>query len=489
MKPSVCIIGSGMGGLTAGAFLAKNGYDVTILEKATSVGGSAGFYTRKDRRFPTGATVAFGLEEDGILTKLLNELDIQPPKKELFHPMDVILPDRKVSIYKDKTRWERELERRFSERDRDVLLFWKKLEQIGEDVLSVTKSEVSLPIQRLYDLGSFPSFALNNPLSVTRLAKYATWTVEKLLKTYNLHTYLPLRQFLDAQLIDAVQTDVSEAALLPTSVALTIYRKGSFALENGFGQLCEQLKDFIIQCGGRVYLSSPLKKVQFDQTNKLWQVESKKCNESFSIIINNSGISFGDHTSYENNDFSWGAFRIDATLRQEVTNQLQGNITPFAYQIVSDHPQLATYCHNPIYATFHESQSRGELHQIDEVLMTISVHTEDKRWVQLSKESYIREKKFLMDLLMQEVEKVCPFKDYLLFAEAGTPLTYKRFVGKTKVGGFPLTVKNAVWKPRSFRTKLPNWYIVGEQAFPGPGTLSAALSGYYASRAIIKENS
>ncbi len=51
MKPSVCIIGAGMGGLTAGAFLAKNGFDVTILEKATSVGGSAGFYTRKDRRF------------------------------------------------------------------------------------------------------------------------------------------------------------------------------------------------------------------------------------------------------------------------------------------------------------------------------------------------------------------------------------------------------------------------------------------------------
>jgi phytoene dehydrogenase-like protein len=135
MKPSVCIIGAGMGGLTAGAFLAKNGFDVTILEKATSVGGSAGFYTRKDRRFPTGATVAFGLEEDGVLNKLLNELNIHPPTMELLHPMDVILPDRKVSIYKDKMRWERELQIRFSEREKDVLLFWKKLEQIGEDVL------------------------------------------------------------------------------------------------------------------------------------------------------------------------------------------------------------------------------------------------------------------------------------------------------------------------------------------------------------------
>jgi len=488
MKSSVCIIGAGMGGLTAGAFLAKSGFDVTILEKATSVGGSAGFYTRKDRRFPTGATVAFGLEEDGILTKILNELKIQPPKMELLHPMDVILPDRKVSIFKDKGRWERELQMSFSEREKDVLLFWKKLEQIGEDVLSVTRNEVSFPIQRMYDLGSYPSFAFKNPLSVTRVTKYATWTVEKLLRTYNLHTYLPLRQFLDAQLVDAVQTDVTEAALLPSSVALTIYRKGSFAIENGIGQLCELLKDYIIQLGGRVFLSSPLKKVQFDQTNRLWQVESKKCNESFSTIINNSGISFDDNTSYEDSDFSWGAFRIDATLRKEVANQLQGNTLPFAFQIVSDNPQLATYCHNPIYATIHETQSGGKDY-LCEVLMSISVHTEDKRWIQLSQEFYKKEKNTLMDLLMQEVEKVFPFNNHLLFAEAGTPLTYKRFVGKTKVGGFPLTVKNAVWKPRSFRTKLPNWYIVGEQAFPGPGTLSAALSGYYASRAIIKEYS
>lgn len=488
MKPSVCIIGSGVGGLTAGAFLAKSGFDVTILEKATTVGGSAGFYTRKNRRFPTGATIAFGLEEDGVLTKLLNELDIHPPTIELLHPMDVILPDRKVSIYKDKIRWEKEIQRRFSERERDVLLFWKKLEQIGEDVLSVTKSAVSLPIQRIYDLGSFPSFAINNPLSITRLARYATWTVEKLLKTYNLHNYLPLRQFLDAQLIDAVQTDCKEAALLPSSVALTIYRKGSFTMENGIGQLSELLKEYIIQLGGRVYLSSPLKKVQFNETNKLWEVESKKCKESFSTIINNSGVSFGDHTSYDDKDFSWGAFRIDATLKQEVTNQLKGNVTPFAYQIVSDNPQLETYCHNPIYATFHESQSGGEDHS-DEVLLSISVHTDERRWIPLSKEDYKKEKDFLMDLLMQEVEKVFPYKKHLIFAEAGTPVTYKRFVGKTKVGGFPLTVKNAVWKPRSFRSKFPNWYIVGEHVFPGPGTLSAALSGFYASRAIIKEYS
>jgi Phytoene dehydrogenase and related proteins len=38
MKQCV-IIGSGLGGLVSGVILAKNGYDVTILEQGMQVGG------------------------------------------------------------------------------------------------------------------------------------------------------------------------------------------------------------------------------------------------------------------------------------------------------------------------------------------------------------------------------------------------------------------------------------------------------------------
>jgi phytoene dehydrogenase-like protein len=487
MKKSICIIGAGIGGLTAGALLSRSGFDVTVLEKATTVGGSAGYYVRKDRRFPTGATVAFGLEEDGVLTNILGRLGIHPPTIELLHPMDVILPDRKVSIYKDQTRWSKELQTTFYEKPKEVLLFWEKLHEIGEDVLSVTKSEISLPIQRFYDMGKFPSFAMKNPRSVATLARYATWTVERLLRSYNLESYMPLTQFLNAQLIDAVQTDVTEAALLPSSVALTIYRKGSFAVENGIGQLCELLADQIKQFDGQVYLSSPLEKVNFNRKTQLWQVESRKCKKAFPIVINNTGISFGDHTSYEDDDFSWGAYRIDATLKEDIMNQLEGKVLPFAYQIVSDTSKLSDYCHGPVYVTFHTSKNKLGERVKGEITMTISVHTEYQRWLHLSKESYKEGKDLLMGLLLDEVDKLIPIKDHLLFAEAGTPQTYQKFVGKSKVGGFPLTVKNTVFKPKSFRTKLPNWYIVGEHTFPGPGTLSSALSGYYSSRAIKKE--
>jgi phytoene dehydrogenase-like protein len=86
--------------------------------------------------------------------------------------------------------------------------------------------------------------------------------------------------------------------------------------------------------------------------------------------------------------------------------------------------------------------------------------------------------------ILAEIGKVIPVKENLLFAEAGTPLTYERYIGKRAVGGFPLTVRNAITKPKSVRSSPPQLYIVGEQVFPGPGTLSSALSGYYAARSI-----
>jgi phytoene dehydrogenase-like protein len=163
---SVCIIGAGVGGLTAVAYLAKEGYKVTVLEKATTVGGSAGWYVRRGRKFPTGATIAFGLEEKGLLRTLLKELDIDLPAEELLHPMEVILPKGKVSIVKSQALWAQALKEAFHPRRGDVVKFWGTLQRISDDVLAVTESRVSLTVRKRYDLGSLPRHAVRHPRSI-----------------------------------------------------------------------------------------------------------------------------------------------------------------------------------------------------------------------------------------------------------------------------------------------------------------------------------
>jgi len=56
MKKKIIIIGSGFSSLSASCYLAKAGYDVTILEKNSSVGGRARLLTKDGFKFDIGPT-------------------------------------------------------------------------------------------------------------------------------------------------------------------------------------------------------------------------------------------------------------------------------------------------------------------------------------------------------------------------------------------------------------------------------------------------
>lgn len=50
----IVVIGSGLGGLTCGYILQKNGYDVTVLEQGTQIGGCLQCFSRRGVKFETG---------------------------------------------------------------------------------------------------------------------------------------------------------------------------------------------------------------------------------------------------------------------------------------------------------------------------------------------------------------------------------------------------------------------------------------------------
>jgi phytoene desaturase len=56
-KPTALVIGAGIGGITTAARLAKNGYEVTVLEKETTPGGRANQIVRDGHRFDIGPTL------------------------------------------------------------------------------------------------------------------------------------------------------------------------------------------------------------------------------------------------------------------------------------------------------------------------------------------------------------------------------------------------------------------------------------------------
>ena len=72
----VVIIGSGLGGLSCGVVLAKNGYQVTVLEQGYQVGGCLQCFTRKGVKFETGMHFIGSAAEGQTLHRLMHYLEV-----------------------------------------------------------------------------------------------------------------------------------------------------------------------------------------------------------------------------------------------------------------------------------------------------------------------------------------------------------------------------------------------------------------------------
>ena len=104
MNTGTCIIiGGGMGGLFAGALLAKNGIRVTVLEKNAVAGGGLQSFRRNGIEFDTGMHVMGGLLPGGNLHRICSYLGILA-RIDLHHInpecMDEILIESTGDIYR-----------------------------------------------------------------------------------------------------------------------------------------------------------------------------------------------------------------------------------------------------------------------------------------------------------------------------------------------------------------------------------------------------
>ena len=86
MEKSVIIIGSGLGGLTCGYILAKNGYCVKVLEKNAQLGGCLQTFVRRGAKFETGMHYIGSIEEGQLLHKFFKYLRLLPDVR--LRPLD-----------------------------------------------------------------------------------------------------------------------------------------------------------------------------------------------------------------------------------------------------------------------------------------------------------------------------------------------------------------------------------------------------------------
>lgn len=102
MKQKAVIIGGGLGGLFTGAFLSKEGVEVTVLEKNNVIGGGLQCFKHNGTCFETGMHILGGFHPGGSLNRICAYLGILD-KLEIRHTdadaMDAILYGEDGSCY------------------------------------------------------------------------------------------------------------------------------------------------------------------------------------------------------------------------------------------------------------------------------------------------------------------------------------------------------------------------------------------------------
>lgn len=76
MRKRVIVIGSGLGGLSVGVMLARNGYDVTVVEQEAVIGGCLQCFYRSGARFETGLHYVGSADPGQQLYRVLQWLEV-----------------------------------------------------------------------------------------------------------------------------------------------------------------------------------------------------------------------------------------------------------------------------------------------------------------------------------------------------------------------------------------------------------------------------
>jgi all-trans-retinol 13,14-reductase len=94
----VIVIGSGIGGLSCAALLAKSGFKVLVLEQHSQVGGYGSSYTRDGFTFTVGVEDVSGLWEQGMTSLLLHKLGLKKDDLFVLNSRLYTLGDKKIVL-------------------------------------------------------------------------------------------------------------------------------------------------------------------------------------------------------------------------------------------------------------------------------------------------------------------------------------------------------------------------------------------------------
>ena len=134
MSRSVVVIGSGLGGLTCAAMLARSGYRVTVLEQQSQIGGCLQCFTRHGARFETGMHFVGSADEGQVFANYLHFLGIRekvPLSRLDTRAYEVVsLQGERFAFANGREAMTEQLSERFPHQREQLRRYWQLVDEV-----------------------------------------------------------------------------------------------------------------------------------------------------------------------------------------------------------------------------------------------------------------------------------------------------------------------------------------------------------------------
>lgn len=247
-KKKVVIIGSGLGGLSCGIILLKNGYDVTVLEQSNQVGGCLQCFKRRGAKFETGMHFIGSAADGQTMNKLLRYLEVYDDIK--LSPLDaegydvVALCGKRYKFPVGKENFIRQMSEYFPRQSHNIRKYYETVEMIANasSLHSLKYAETDSHVAMEYNMRSIDDVMaelIDDPLLADVLVgNLPLYAAEKGKTPFSTHAFI-----------------------------MDFYNQSSFRIAGGSDTVAISMQHTIEKYGGKVMTRSKATKIICDDTH------------------------------------------------------------------------------------------------------------------------------------------------------------------------------------------------------------------------------